>query len=191
MLGYACVANCSFYYHFTLNRTCLLNCPAGYFYASSGPTSKFCEVCQPPCQNCIDATKCLSCVTGFFFFNFTCSPSCPVRYFANPANRTCDNCVSPCFTCTSRSVCLSCSQGFWNGSGCTTRCSAGNYGENSTRACQPCDASCLTCTNTSISCTSCVSTLHLHNRRCISTCPHRFYSSGSVPLTCISCKPPC
>ncbi len=42
MLGYDCVSNCTVYYHFALNRSCLLNCPSGYYYVNGGTNNKYC-----------------------------------------------------------------------------------------------------------------------------------------------------
>ena len=46
MLGYQCVSTCTVYYHFALNRSCLLNCPDGYYYLNQGTNNKFCEICK-------------------------------------------------------------------------------------------------------------------------------------------------
>lgn len=54
MLGYKCVNNCTIYYHFALNRTCLLNCPDQYYYQNNGTNQKYCQLCVSPCGNCID-----------------------------------------------------------------------------------------------------------------------------------------
>lgn len=135
MLGYKCVSNCSGYYHFAGNRSCLLSCSAGYFYTSNGTDSKYCSPCQSPCANCLSATKCLSCPNGLYFYNYTCKPSCPSGYYPSQSNNTCDNCISPCNTCTNKTSCLSCNIGYWNGINCTLVCDFGKYGNNSTRKC--------------------------------------------------------
>jgi len=135
MLGYQCVDNCTVYYHFALNRTCLLNCPDGYFYQNNGTNNRYCQVCTSPCANCLDLTKCLSCADGFYFYNYTCTLACPSGYYKNSVNNSCEACISPCKTCTSRQDCLSCNLGFWNGTKCSILCPSGYYGNNVTKIC--------------------------------------------------------
>ena len=191
MLGYQCVTNCTVYYHFALNRSCLLNCPDSYYYLNKGTNNKFCEICISPCKDCLDSVKCLTCIDGYYFYNYTCTNSCPSAYFADSLNNNCEVCISPCNACSSKNTCLSCDEGYWNGQRCTSICSNGTFGNNVTHACQNCDSSCLTCINSSITCTSCISTLHFYNRKCVINCPDRYFSSGKVPLKCIQCSPPC
>jgi hypothetical protein len=161
MLAYKCVDNCTVYYHYTPNRTCLLSCPNGYFYNNSGVNNKFCEPCASPCQNCINSTTCLTCSSLYFFFNYTCSLTCPLAFYKG-ADNTCEVCISPCKLCTSKSNCLSCSQGFWNGTNCISICLNGYYGNKNTNNCEICTNNCLTCVNSSSICTSCSVSLIFH-----------------------------
>ena len=55
--AYKCVDNCTIYYHYTQNRSCLSTCPSGFFPNSSidsltSEQSKYCEPCVSPCQTC-------------------------------------------------------------------------------------------------------------------------------------------
>ena len=78
---------------------------------------------------------CLSCVNGYYFYNYKCITSCPDGYYKNALSLICDTCISPCSKCISKTDCLSCDIGFWNGSECTIRCSNGTYGDNTTKTC--------------------------------------------------------
>ena len=86
-------------------------------------------------MNCIDSTNCLSCVNGYFFYNYTCKTTCPDQYYPLSSNNTCDNCISPCKTCSNKTKCLSCTIGYWDGANCTTICQSGYFGNNSTKNC--------------------------------------------------------
>jgi proprotein convertase subtilisin/kexin type 5 len=187
MLSYNCVANCTVYIHFVPNRTCLTSCPSNYYQITSNGL-KFCQACTSPCSNCINATFCLSCVSGYFYYSYSCLTSCPQSYFADNSTRICTSCISPCKTCTSLSTCLSCSQGFWNGTLCTNSCPSGQFGDSVNFICLSCHSSCLTCITSAVTCTSCSPALIFYNRQCLNSCPSRFYNSSGV---CTSCVPPC
>ncbi len=112
-----------------------MNCPDGYYYQNNGTNNKFCQVCQTPCKNCVNTTMCLSCVNGYFFYNYTCVTSCPDGYYKNSSSNICDICISPCKKCLNKTQCLSCDIGFWDGTRCTIRCTSGTYGNNATKTC--------------------------------------------------------
>lgn len=154
MLQYKCVANCNVYYHYAPNRTCLLNCPSGYYHDNEGMNNKFCKPCVSPCDDCIDTIKCLSCLVSLnkYFYNYGCLDICPNGYFKDNTSMICDNCISPCDKCTSKLNCLSCSEGYWNGTVCTTKCSSGYFGNNVTKNCDLCASPCKTCSNSSTFC---------------------------------------
>lgn len=187
MLSFNCVANCSVFIHFLPNRTCLTACPSNYYQiVSSG--LKYCQGCTSPCNSCTNATFCLTCLPGYFYYAFTCGTKCPSGYYADNSTNTCVSCISPCKTCLSLSACSSCSQGFWNGTSCSNSCPSGQFGDSINFACANCDSSCLTCITTAFTCTSCISTLIFFNRQCLSSCPSRFFNLSG---TCRACVPPC
>lgn len=187
MLSYNCVANCSVYIHFLPNRTCLTACPNDYYQIATGGL-KFCQGCTAPCKTCTNASFCLSCLSGYYYYSYACTTSCPSGYYADNSTNNCVSCISPCKTCSSLSNCLSCNQGFWNGSVCSNSCPNGQFGDTLNFICKTCDPSCLTCITTATTCTSCSSTLIFYNRQCLSTCPSRFYNQSGL---CASCVPPC
>lgn len=191
MLNYQCVSNCTVYYQFSPNRTCLLDCPSGYYYATNGTNNNYCQACVSPCVSCISSTQCLSCINGYYFYNYACTTTCPNGYFPEVNGNICDNCISPCNNCVDKTTCLSCKIGYWNGVNCTIVCPNGYFGNNVTNNCDLCDTSCLTCSNSSTSCTSCKSPLYLQNMQCLTQCPARYYPTLIAPLTCLPCKPPC
>ena len=177
MLNYNCVSSCSAFVHFSVNMTCLTSCPTNYFQTTNN-TLKYCTSCSSPCQDCSNATFCLSCVSGFYYFNFTCSTSCTSGYYADNTTNTCKNCISPCKTCTSETSCLSCSLGFWDGSQCASSCASGQFADTANNVCSNCDTACLTCINSATTCTSCNSSLIFYNSQCLSSCPARFYTNN-------------
>ena len=177
MLNYACVANCSAYVHYTPNMSCLTACPDGYHQVSTNG-SQFCTACVSPCATCANSSFCLSCLTGFFYYNFSCPTVCPGGYYPDAAGNTCKTCISPCKTCTSSSICLTCSLGYWNGTHCSSSCPSGQYADSTANLCTSCSISCLTCINSASTCTSCNSSLLFYNSQCLAACPSRFYPNN-------------
>ena len=141
-----------------------------------------------PCVNCISDSQCLSCISGQYYYNYSCVTSCPDGYFTNTDE--CSVCISPCKYCTDEVTCLSCDEGYWDGTQCTTECPSGQYGDNSTHTCIDCTSPCATCRNSSTTCLSCEgNSLYFHEYDCISECPDRYYPQSD--LTCSQCQLPC
>lgn len=96
---------------FLYNFTCLQDCPDGFY-----KDNLVCRQCSNPCLTCTSATACLSC-TSLSFFNGTCVPNCPSRFYPEIGTAlgrnvsVCASCILPCVTCSSRTECLSCRSG--------------------------------------------------------------------------------
>jgi len=179
MLSYNCVANCTVYIHFIPNRTCLTSCPSDYYEITSSGL-KYCTNCVSPCLDCLNSSFCVSCVSGYYYYNYTCQLTCPNSYYSDNSTSSCKSCISPCKTCTNQTACLSCSQGFWNGSTCINSCLSGYFGDTINFICSICSSSCLTCINSATACTSCNSSLIYYNMECLTTCPTRYYNYNNT-----------
>jgi hypothetical protein len=82
---------------------CYSYCPqqiSGIYYYTS--ITKTCNQCNSPCNACIDATSCTSCLTGFYLVeNLTsnnCVQACPSGYYF--VDSICKRCNSLCTLCS-------------------------------------------------------------------------------------------
>lgn len=133
------------------NGVCLAACPSG-MYLELG----VCVVCSPPCSTCTNSSKCLSCLPGLFYSNFSCGPTCLLgTSIPNNYSWTCDACSSQCATCSlTINNCTGCSSSaaMYNGT-CVTSCPYPlviNSG-----VCASCDPLCRMCSLVSTNCTAC------------------------------------
>jgi len=123
--------------------SCLSDCLAGTFADS---TSNKCLPCQDPCQNCLNATNCLSCRLG-----------------SNPffENGACVGCISSCDTCNgTKSNCTSCSvtKGFpyLLNNTCLLNCPS-KYYNDPLGICSACISPCESCTSSlTTTCLTCI-----------------------------------
>jgi len=103
---------------------CLTNIYGTGTYYDPNCTTDPCELlpCQAPCQNCLDLTYCLSCITPDFREPIP-SCQCSTGFTENDANEcvkicppgefgigdTCYPCNAPCFNCTvTADMCVDC-----------------------------------------------------------------------------------
>lgn len=160
-----------------------------------------CVNCISPCYTCTTSAICLTCVSGTYLFNNTCSTTCPTGYYvANPTTNNCDACSTSCVTCsiliTNCTSCVSPLLIYQNQ--CRTTCPSPLVPQNGT--CGACDLSCLTCSNQPLNCTSCNTASlipYLYNNHCQSTCPQGYYKnlglgacslcSSVIGLNCNDC----
>lgn len=99
------------YYALNSTKSCVQNCPAGYFINVAGQT---CDSCMKGCINCQTASACLTCnsLTSVwsnykcylfcsalkrFYYTTGCVLNCPTGTYLNLT--TCQNCSSTCTTC--------------------------------------------------------------------------------------------
>ncbi|EAR81858.2 zinc finger lsd1 subclass family protein (macronuclear) [Tetrahymena thermophila SB210] len=176
-----------------LSSSSCLSCYDGFFLNNNNE----CQICQPPCQNCvISANTCQSCIQNYTL-NVTqslCFPICdpPCLTCNQPKNSSaclscidgfflfnnqCLNCQSPCASCIdSSSNCLSCIENY-------TFIQSQNY-------CSPnCDPSCKTCSspNNNQSCLSCDDGFYLTNDQCIQ-CQFPCLTCQNQSNNCQSCS---
>ena len=127
----------------------------------------------------------MSCISGYFLFNYTCGTTCPVRYFGNTRSNICQDCPYDCLTCNNNGTCRSClyadNRLFSNK---TLRCVPFDlYFDNETRIALPCPTGCLSCSSMT-KCASCLDGYFLIiGGLCYLNCPAR-YIVNLKTLTC-------
>jgi len=179
----------------TVTGTCLSVCPL-YFYLSNSTSPAQCTPCIIPCLACTGIVSCLSCRTGYYYYNNACIPNCPLNYtIPNNATLTCDACSTQCATCSGNvNNCNTCSSiaAFYNNQ-CVTSCPYPlviNSG-----ICSSCSSQCKTCSLISTNCTACFSNsslpfLSITNTSlgsCINQCSFLYY--GDIANgACILCS---
>lgn len=80
-----------------------------------------CQLCIPPCLECLNNLDCLSCTIGYVdLYIHRCTLECNSNSYPD-ANFTCQPCAQPCNRCYTASSCYQCSLPYilYNG-GCVT-----------------------------------------------------------------------
>lgn len=186
----------------SLDGTCLASCPEGH-YNNTG----VCTACPFPCINCINATYCSSCSSGYLLYtNITnnCVKICNGSKYRD-ANNACQACDNTCLECSGPSAhnCLVCNSSLYiyNGT-CISKCPANTFALGS--ACYDCDKSCYNCTGASslqcIACNTgynykdsygncyeaCPGYLMSNSTLCVEDCPTHTYKNTNVCQPCDS-----
>ena len=188
---------CKVTYSLHLN-TCVNPCPNTFYSTVTIPKS--CLACQVPCQNCLSATHCMSCINPIHYVEQnagTCGPVCPDEYRIPAVGRICEACPLNCRICNaSPDFCEVCMPNFkLLNNGCiplVQTCPQKTYTELAPPArCESCHISCLSCTsNTAITCLTCEQTYNRLGLNCIQDCGFGYFTNV-VPQTCDSCVPNC
>ncbi len=139
---------------------------------------------------------CLTCISGYYLQENTCTYSCTGLYRPNNSTMQCEYCRSPCRGCTWSDTCTSCIAGYsLFGSECLVSCPSGYYSNGA--LCITCPSLCPTCTflNNQPACTSCSNNTLLYSFACVQTCPNdtkasdKYCLSSTCTITnCISCS---
>ena len=171
------------------NNVCGQTCPNFTFANTSTAT---CDNCQSPCELCTSLSVCLTCASGFFLFNSSCSNTCPSAHYV-PLDKQCQPCVGNCLTCSgTTSHCLSCNNGTYlyaPSATCDTTCPDGLFGNLTSGECGGCESPCSVCSVTTSNCTSCVSGKFFLTNQCLDACPAEgYYALGS---NCEQCHSNC
>ena len=168
----ACVSNLTPEVYLS-NFDCIETCPT---YTYGDATTNLCTACVPPCEKCVSASECSSCLSGFFLLDSSCINPCDVGYLG--VNRICQPCTNNCESCSLMvDNCLTCLPDFYfvsSTSDCVDTCPTGLYPNNISYTCTPCTAPCDTCSGLSTNCTSCL-TDFLYDFDCVPECPDGFY----------------
>jgi proprotein convertase subtilisin/kexin type 5 len=186
LLNNGCAGSCGNLFVQVQNSftSCVSACSDGFFPKVEN-NKRNCQACTAPCRTCLDATSCLSCVTGQSLYYddlqnkcLGAGDSCSSGFFKDASTFTCAKCVTPCLTCSSQKECLSCAVGFFTANSCKGTCPAGTFANQVTNACTVCSNTCATCTNSAANCLSCVAASankYLLNNQCLSACPIGFF----------------
>ncbi len=52
-----------------------------------------CDACISPCNDCIDGTTCIDCISSYYYHNTSCVPDCPDYYYNNDVGMNCTICA--------------------------------------------------------------------------------------------------
>ena len=161
---------------------------------------------MPPCDLCISAEQCLSCIAGYRLDAQTCR-KCPVSGCRECSASACQSCIDGFELVSSGQVCACAPPRFELGGICLLSCPVGFYPSGDLeRKCQRCPRECTACLSDSV-CLSCLSSgYHLVNGRtcqcrtgfqvsasnttCVAVCPLGFYGD-SVQRRCLPCDARC
>lgn len=173
-------SNFTYLYVVTSTGTCRSSCPNTH-YPDTTTTPVQCVLCVTPCSTCTSSTQCTACVSGYYFYNNTCSLTCPSgTTIPNNSTNTCDACSSQCLTCSGTiNTCVTCSGSAANYLGtCVSVCPGTLVIYNGN--CSSCSTACGTCSINFDNCTSCNTSSalpYLYNRTCTNDCPVFYYES--------------
>ncbi|KAG7278127.1 hypothetical protein CRUP_019437 [Coryphaenoides rupestris] len=179
--------------HFSLGRTCVSHCPAGYF---EDPAARRCRRCQPNCEWCSGPAQCLTCRRGFYLsaLNSTCTGACPPGYYGHDGQRRCLKCHESCTSCVADADrCTGCKKGYsLAGMACVLECGNGSFFHLEEMQCGPCHRSCATCTGPAQEeCVRCAPD-YLHQEwLCVQNCSAGYYyreAAGLHDKMCRKCR---
>ena len=113
------------------------------------PRGGVCANCPYPSLTCDATGVCLTCLSGFYFFQGVCQQTCPA--LSSPVSNVC-----------------TCNYGVVSNGRCVAACSAGFTPINVN--CIPCNPNCAQCSGNANTCTSCVSgfAVEQNTRACVS-----------------------
>ena len=148
-LCYTCEGN---YSYLPSNYSCLRVCPEKMV-----TVGLVCQQCSSNCLTCSTLTLCLSCPSGSYLHNGTCTSPCPVEYYANVTLGTCQNCHYSCYKCLNYTTCTVCQTGYelQTDSSCLSLCPSHQIPING--ICKDCTSTCSGCQQTTTNCTGCLS----------------------------------
>ncbi|MBN3318924.1 PCSK5 convertase, partial [Atractosteus spatula] len=184
-------------------RTCVSECPSGFFKDDK----KRCKKCYSLCETCVGSRsdQCSSCKSGYYLNEETnsCVSSCPESFYLDNGKylmngKNCRKCSEHCKKCTSSQICTECRPGMsLQGNKCVVSCDLGSYYNGHRKECEPCHRACATCAGTgSEACTKCAENYYMEEWRCVSNCSPGYYleqviDNGDTQSICKKCDPSC
>lgn len=176
---------------------CLSECPDKFW---ANKTTKECQACISPCENCTAENICKTCVANYFlmksYATSNCLSPCPVGYFSDKSTGECVKCDVACAACaSSASLCQICATDYFlipDLSKCVSKCPENYYLSVADNKCFRCDPVCRSCTSASSQCTGCNLKMFLDKnlKTCVAECPGRTFSN-TVDNTCQACHESC
>ncbi|XP_028824606.1 proprotein convertase subtilisin/kexin type 5-like isoform X1 [Denticeps clupeoides] len=180
-------------------RTCVSECPAGFFRDDK----RRCKKCSALCESCVGgrSDQCSSCRPGFYLKegSNTCVPTCPDGFYLQLDSRMCRKCSESCRKCSASGICTDCKPGFsLQGNRCQLSCDPGTYYNGHRRTCEPCHPACATCAGTGMeACNECAEGYYMEDWRCVSSCSAGYYlaqeqaANGELRKSCRKCDHTC
>ena len=170
------------------NRSCVVNCPAGWISNSDGTQCIQCA--QQECIEC-DPKKvgeCKKCSKPNLLYKNQCYKICPIGTYQESTN--CILCPNGCLKCN-KNQCEGCNNGLkLKGENCVKECGTGYF--DSTSRCDKClDSNCEICSPTN-QCQKCNKITYLieSTSRCEIKCP-KGYFENTTNRTCVKCDSGC
>jgi len=176
---------------YSLNKSCVNECPGPDYYTSSGME---CVKCHSSCASCSGpaADQCLSCLPQFnqLADKNVCVEHCPKFYHFDEMKKMCIPCPPQCKECNSLLECSQCEFRFILQQGqCRASCQAGHYRTDDNQ-CRPCNSPCSTCRGNADHCVTCADSYLEFNRTCVQQCPSGFWNETSQKQ-CLPCPRGC
>ncbi|XP_036385914.1 proprotein convertase subtilisin/kexin type 5 [Megalops cyprinoides] len=178
-------------------RTCVSECPHGFFADSRGR----CKKCYFLCETCTGfrSDQCTSCWSGHLLKEGSnrCVSSCGDGYYRHNDGGVCRKCSENCRKCTSSDYCTDCSPGLsLQGGVCQLLCESGTFYRSESRTCEACHPACAACAACAgeAACTRCAEGFLLEDWRCVPSCSQRFFPvrlGGEMENTCQRCDLSC
>ncbi|XP_068609494.1 proprotein convertase subtilisin/kexin type 5 [Brachionichthys hirsutus] len=168
----------------TSQRTCVAQCPGGFFADGLGGV---CASCPPGCLQCLDALRCSRCrSTQAFLQDGRCVQECDRGY---PVGQVCRTCVAGCASCRwNATLCLSCEAPLLlHEHQCLQACPPAHAVRDG--RCQRCPSACQACDPPG-RCTGCEENHLLHEGLCLPDCPGSSFGDRARG-ECLRCHADC
>ncbi|XP_044301878.1 proprotein convertase subtilisin/kexin type 5 isoform X1 [Varanus komodoensis] len=158
------------YYIHEESRSCITNCPVGFYLDNNRIV---CRRCSENCRTCTEFQTCTECRHGLSLQGSRCVIHCEEGKYYN--GRDCEPCHHSCASCAGpgADACINCTEDYLMENGrCVVACSNGYYLdhslENGYKTCKRCDPSCFGCSGPSEkNCTSCPNGYILDTGLCV------------------------
>jgi hypothetical protein len=190
--------------YYQLGTNCVQSCLSFANYYTDTSTNT-CYPCNSPCNECLGATNCTNCISGYYLVenqsNNNCVNTCPADYYFSDTDSLYKQCDSLCASClaspTYCNTCIPTAYFIKDQHQCVASC-PDNYGPDAQKVCQTCKS--LNQYNSSGKCVSqcptneypdtfntCgVCTKFLYRNICYDACPDGTLSD-TVNKTCYLC----
>ena len=203
------------YFRDASSNTCVNDCITNFYFNQIQGYGE-CNVCHPSCYSCSlpnVANGCTWCALStprlYLAHDYTCSQTCPEKFYPVNASSTfsfCQPCDPSCRTCSGSlaNQCITCAkvngtQLYINSSlFCIAACPINYYSNPPNFECDLCDTACTQCNASSNNCQACASGFYLYSGawQCVSSCPQSYYNNPQLNTTlntyiCSSCSAEC
>ncbi|CAK71010.1 unnamed protein product (macronuclear) [Paramecium tetraurelia] len=172
-----CVSDCPY----KLYDQCVSACPSGMY-----PKDTICTQCPKYCNECESATKCSSCLFGYYLQDEQCQLSCTIGKTDRKNIKCVDECDPTLFEYQNECLenCPTDPIVYKNKQICALSCPIATYQD--AQECRDCDSSCTSCIGPSYQdCITCSNGYYLDNQICTQTCSNLYDEvNKQCVLTC-------